>query len=556
MGLISSIRARLGGAERPALTGEVVSPRAPAASYFRGGQSVTLNGWRPALRQTQDDIGAAWDQAAARTADAMHNSGWLAGAIEQSIVNVVGTGLRLKPMPETELIGMTKRQAREWVKLVERRWELWSNNALECDVEGVRTFGQMQREAYGSYLATGEVLSESVWRKRPWNMNGTKFRLLSPTRLSRRTAPIDRLINGVYHDADGLRIAYAVRSSNSPFEIRDNRRTYGLWDRKVRARDPYGRPRVIHVFAGPPETCRGITPLAPVLQALKQFDQLSDATLMASIVQSLFAATVTGEQPTEELLEGLLTPQEQAAMNKQGISPVDAYLDMVGGFYDGTEFDANLNGRVVSLFPGQKMEFLAPENINSNFPEFSKILLREICRCLGLTYESGTGDYHGATYASLGRADAAIHEVTKARRDNIVAPASQPHYEAWLEEEIQTGRIPFPGGLDNFLTNRAAACRALWRGAAKPIAEEGKLAKAHEIWYRLGVISEQGMAADLGRDYEDVLAERAEAMELRKDYKVAEPVLGGVGGAPGSGSGSADPDDDEDDDEANRGGSE
>jgi hypothetical protein len=26
------------------------------------------------------------------------------------------------------------------------------------------------------------------------------------------------------------------------------------------------------------------------------------------------------------------------------------------------------------------------------------VLLREIMRCLGLTYESGTGDYSGATY--------------------------------------------------------------------------------------------------------------------------------------------------------------
>jgi capsid protein len=70
----------------------------------------------------------------------------------------------------------------------------------------------------------------------------------------------------------------------------------------VRARDAAGRPRVIHIFEGTPSTHRGISPLVPALQVARQFDQLADATLMAAIVQTLFAMTITSDEPTEQVL--------------------------------------------------------------------------------------------------------------------------------------------------------------------------------------------------------------------------------------------------------------
>jgi len=51
------------------------------------------------------------------------------------------------------------------------------------------------------------------------------------------------------------------------------------------------------------------------LQVARQFDQLSDATLTAAILQTVFAASITSDEPTEEVLSGLLTPQEQARLS-------------------------------------------------------------------------------------------------------------------------------------------------------------------------------------------------------------------------------------------------
>ncbi|MCA1789672.1 MAG: phage portal protein, partial [Thioalkalivibrio sp.] len=121
---------------------------------MRGGRGVTFAGWKPALRETQDDIGDAWDAAAARVADMIQNNGWLSGAIDQAVANTVGTGLRMKAIPENETFGMTSSEASAWAKTVERRFELWSRNAQECDIQGLRTFGQMQSAAFRSWLIT------------------------------------------------------------------------------------------------------------------------------------------------------------------------------------------------------------------------------------------------------------------------------------------------------------------------------------------------------------------------------------------------------------------
>ncbi len=212
--------------------GDVSSPGMSSA-YMRGGRGVVFNGWRPALRDAQDDITEAWDDAAARVVDTIHNSGWLAGAIDQAVANTVGNGLRLKAMPEAAMLGMSEDEARTWARTVERRFELWARHAQECDISGHRKFGQMQAAAFRTWLATGEILSELVWRKRDWNVSGTKVRLISPTRLCRQTDMMRRLIDGVYVDRDDMPIGYRAQRKD-PF--------LGNVEYDVPARDALGRP--------------------------------------------------------------------------------------------------------------------------------------------------------------------------------------------------------------------------------------------------------------------------------------------------------------------------
>lgn len=489
-------------------------PPAVRSDYMRGGRHSVLKGWKPALRSERDAVSVAWSDASARAADLIHNSGWISGAIDQAVANTVGTGLRLKAMPENDQFGMSNADAQVWARQVEQRWQLWSESAYECDIEGRRTFGQMQAAEFRQWLGTGESLADITWRRRSGAATGTKVRLIPSHLLKRDSNTSERLINGVRMNRDGLPISYV-------FGQKDSSNMLG-GTVEVRARDRYGRQKIVHVYQGVAGTVRGITPLVPVLALAKQFDQLADATLMASIIQNVFAATITGDAPTEEALAGLLTPTENARLLTDGLSPFDAWFDVQSGWYENMNLDVGANGRIAHLFPGQKMEFQSGNHPTTHYKDFALHLLREIARCLGMTYESATGDYEGATYSSVRMAVNEIFAITLARRKFIVKPFCQPIYESWLEEQIQEGHIGFPGGIMGFLSNRTAAARANWIGSPQPQADNLKTAKAHQIYRDMGVVSDEDIANDLGHDIDDVYQRRASEMKLRETYKLPE----------------------------------
>lgn len=527
----TDIKAPVAAADAPVKVGRASGF---STGYMRGGRSVALNRWNPSMREAQDDVAAAWEKAAARATDAIINSGWLSGAIEQCVANTVGTGLRLKAQPENDTFGMTNAEAQAWSRNVEQRFELWARRPEECDILGMRSFGQQQDAAFRGWIATGEILAETVWRKRDRGRYGTKLRLLPAYRLSRKDSSIERIKTGLYLDRDDRPIAAVIRTHDH---------LVGWVEKRVSFWDGYGRRVLGHFHDAPLGAYRGIGPLVPALQVIRQFDDLSDATLAGQVLKTLYAAVIESDLPTSEALEGMLSQQEQAELAREGEGPFGAYMDMIAGFYEAGGIDFGKNARIAHLLPGDKLKFEQAAAPGDDYKAFADDLKREIARALGMTFESFSGEYQGASYNSNSYGTTEIFAVTTARREKIVAPFCQFAYEAWLEEEIEAGSVPFPGGVERFITNRAAASRAIWLGSPKPLADILKAAKAFEALERMGVMSQGQIANALGVDIEDVYAARQQEQEMRKAYGLREPVyMNASGGGPKE---AGDEDDDE-----------
>lgn len=133
-----------------------------------------------------------------------------------------------------------------------------------------------------------------------------------------------------------------------------------------------------------------------------------------------------------------------------------------------------------------------------------------------------TGDYRGATYSSVRMATSENWPIVLGRRVTIAARFTQMVFEAWLEEEIESERLAFPGGFYAFLEKRAAVCRADWRGPPKPQADDLKLAVANKTLRGMGVLTDEMICADYGADVEDVYRQRAREMTLRKQLGLPE----------------------------------
>ncbi len=466
------------------------------ATFFRSGERI-LHGWQPPLRRAEDDVRSHGRLAMARAIESLQNSGWLAGAIDAATAGVVGPGLRLNAKPDYMQLKWSEDQASEWGRMVERAWEGWANNPLECDAAGKASIGQRTAQAFRGWFAYGEILATIESIRRPGTRHRTKLQLLDPVSLPRQWGRLEAR-DSIITDAYGAPQSYLfkVRDPNSLRET----------DRTVPARTNTGRPLVVHVFDGAAQQRRGIAPLAPVLHVVRKYDQLSDATLTTALLQTIFAATLETPSMPEEVWSALQSPGEQGSTSP---SKLEDYFGERLAWYKQSAIDLQEHGKVAHLFPGEKFEFKGPKAVAPNYEVFAKFLLRECARCIGVTFETMTGDYSGATYSSVRMATSELWQIVLYRRQNIASRLPQAAYEAWLEEAIFEGEVPFPGGFDAFLANRTAAVKADWRGPARPTADDQKATVAAATRIAAGLSTLEIECGENGYDWEEVIDQLA-----------------------------------------------
>lgn len=500
------LRVPAGRSVTPVLPQAMPSRPAPSAAFMRGERVPTFQGWHPALREASEDVRAAWRLGTARAVDSIQNSGWLAGAVDKSMAAVCGTGLRLNAKPDMTAFGWDEDQTSEWARLVERRFEAWANSPRACDAGARYTLGQLGAHAYRHWLATGEIVATLPWFAHPGSEFKTKVKLLPAWRLSDRSDFQEGIFQGVRLNAVGAPSGYLFRV-RTPF--------METGEVELISSDAYGRPIVMHVFDGEPEQYRGITSFIPVLKTTRQFDQLSDATLTAGIIQAIFAATFKSSATPEEALQALQTEGEQG-------KEFEKLLTDKASWYEKTDINLGVNGKIAHLFPGDELQFLRSEHPNTTYEAFGKFLLRECTTVCALTSEDFSGDYSGATYSSIRMSSALNWPRVQYRRKHVAGRFMQIGYEAWLEEDIEKGRTPLPGGVTAFLRFKDSICRADWRGPPKPQADDLKTAKAHETWKGMGVLTDESICSDNGDDLDDVYEQLAREMKRRKKLGLPE----------------------------------
>ncbi|WP_454626933.1 phage portal protein [Bradyrhizobium cenepequi] len=502
-------RYRIGSDGSNARMVDVPAGRSVSAGYMRtDNHQPFFFSWNPVLRDQKWDVRSAYVQAAARTIDMLHNSGWIAGAVEKAISSMIGTGLRLAAKPSVELF-KTKGAADEWARNVEARFETVANNPCEVDAAGVQNLGQLTKSGLHSYFSHGEILALIPRIDNPYARTRAKLKVLPAHKLVQDSNGVE-MFQGVKMTGWGFPLAYKI--SLRAFESMD-----AEYDTIVPARDAIGRQQVLHAFDGIAGQVRGITPLASALKVVKQFDNLADNTLQAALIQAIFAATIQSQAPTADILQALQDDQEQGVGGDMG-----GYLASKGTWYENTKIDLGRGGKIAHLFPGEELKFNAATTPHDNYEAFARMLLREIAAGLGMTYEGVTGDYTGATYSSVRMSISENWPIIQYRRKNVASHIPQAFYNAWLDEEIESGNIQFPGGIDGFRENHAAATKADWRGPPKPQADDLKTQAAYEGYARMGVMSMEQICAELGTDWEDVLEARQREMEKRKQLGLPE----------------------------------
>ncbi|MCZ4270727.1 phage portal protein [Maritalea porphyrae] len=476
-----------------------------------------LAGFLPNLREPADEVDQNLYKQVSRILSLQQSSGFFRNVVEISVSQVVGCGLRMSSRPNADRLGWSDKEAEKFSTEFETAFRTWAQNPYSCDASGQFTFGGLQQAYLASAASYGEGLSLIVNEKRPGVKNTTKVKLLPPSRIVDRSDGID-LVQGVRTNKWGLPISYLITEKFSDGTI---------GEREIRVRDRDGRQTLVHRFMPNIAVTRGMPTLGAGMKSYRQFDQYGDANLTQKMVRSIFGAIIHSQVNGMEAFRGLMTQQENVAADASGASNFDwqGYVQQHQKFYKNSKLDLTQHGRIGQLFPGDKMEFVESKAANDEFDPIARWLMLEFAASAGLSYESATGDYRGATYSSIRMAGAKEWQGVLRKRNELVAPFNSAVATAFLEEEIFTGRIKLPGGKDFkfFLDNREDIARTTWNGPAQPQADEFKAARAAQVRIDSGIASVQEVSDEYGTNYDETVVQQGRENEAAKREGVPPP---------------------------------
>lgn len=443
---------------------------------------------------------------------ALYQGGALAsGALKSIRTNVVGTGLRLKPTPDSNYLGLTPERAAELNRNIKREWEIWSESK-DCDAAGIHNFSGLQQLAFMSELMSGDAFALLYDKEVKHSRYKLRVKLVEADRCDTPARgmngmddeKIKRISSGVETDEDGLVTAYWFSKAH-PQAFSVGSREFERVE--VRGAES-GRRHVLHLMtAERPDQLRGVPLLASVIEQFKQLERFTDAELTASVIAAMYTVFITMNENSDPD-EFLPAAPATFGANPTG-EPIPRGSDEVGLG----------NGLVNFLEPGEQIQIAESKRPNVNFDPFVMANIRQIGSGIEVPYEIMLKNFTSSYSASRG-ALLEAGKVFKMRRSWLSSDFCQPVYEEFFAEAVLAGRIDAPGFFDDELIRRAYV-RAEWHGPSYGLLDPLKEVAAAQQRVANGYSTAERETAELtGGDYEVNIQRLAEEKAMRERYGV------------------------------------
>lgn len=321
---------------------------------FEGAAKGRRNdGWRSSGTDANAEIGPALARLRNRARDLRRNNPYAERAITGIADNVVGAGIVPRPLAKS---------ARANKRLVDL-WKAWGEETL-CDADGLENFYGLQHKIMEAVPEGGEVLVRRRWRKStdglpvPMQLQVLEADFLDEEKNGPNGG--NEIIQGIEFSPIGKRVAYWLfdqhPGSNSSWRTSPSRR--------IPAED------VIHVFLPKrPGQARGYSWFAPVMQRLRNFDEMEDAVMEQAKIAACFAAFVVKDESS--------TSARKPPPLVERVEP----------------------GIIQELAQGEDVTFGTPPTFNG-YDSYAWQGLHAISVGLGVPYELTTGDLKGVNFSS------------------------------------------------------------------------------------------------------------------------------------------------------------
>lgn len=432
----------------------------------------------------------------------------IATLLENLPTQAIGNGLTLSSRPDAKALGISPEAARELSDEIERQWQAWASDPVECDATGRHNVHQMAFAGFKSYLLSGELAFLLDWQSGGGALSRTKVRLLDSMQIDMSITRLDEkgsVFQGVQFDKANRVVGYWIRQS-VPGDIRQVRPAVF-----VKARTSWGRERAVLLFdllgAG---QVRGLTPLIASLSPARAKAMLREYTLDQALVQIMTPVTIESDLPNSIAMNGLTT--EGQFGSGSAFSPESMVKSRLE-YYAGAKIDLT-PGKLGQLHPGDKLRMHRSEGPNSTYDPFDTSMGRDIAKSAGSSVEDMSGDYSKTSFSASRLAQDTGFRITKRRRAAIAERFYGSVFRAWLEEACETGRLRLPIGTPQYWEATSAYSKCAWHGEGVAVADKLKNVQADILEVENGFATFESKLAERGLDLETVVRQRKAEREL------------------------------------------
>lgn len=311
-------------------------------------------------------------------------------------------------------------------------------------------------------------------------------------------------------DAELVDVTYNVPAKDGSNEIRlgieVNRYgrpiAYHVWSRFAsdfsgkRERQRIPADEIIHKFVRyRANQVRGVTWFAPVLLNLKNLDGYEFNELAASRASAAKMGFILNKQPDA------IASFEW----KDGTKPIQMDAEPL---------------LIQELLPGQEFAEFNPSHPTTAYKDFMKAVLRSIARGLGMAYTTLTGDLEAVNYSSIRAGLLSERDGFRTLQRWLGIHVHRVIYREWVQMALMTGALR----LDSRISSNYYAVE--WRPRGWKWVDPVNDLTAAALAIALGLDSRQRLAAEQGRDFEEIV------LEIKAELEFAEAQGVDVSGAP------------------------
>jgi len=418
--------------------------------------------------------------------DAMYDSTVGKSMVDRYADTVVDTGLKLKPVPVHEILGITPESGEEWAEKTAGRFHLWAKSKNSHRARTMN-FYQLQRLAEIFQQRDNDYFSRFYYSKDRKLTNPLQIDFIDPNQIRGHSYTNTY----VQYPGQDDRITKDDAGMETGYRIWQYKKDSGGYDFKVIPARGARSDRIMMIHGFNPEYAgqtRGFTRLAHVLQEFSQLTDFSLSVIQKAINQSSYVFAVENDQQdASNFLEGRVAgpvreygsnPDPPDTATNVSVEPIPNYNAM-------PEVTNTVPGSagVMNLRKGDKLKYLQDTSPSESYDAFVNSFVSYLAASNGMPVEVLLMKF-GQNYSASRGALILFWRVAQIWRDELAADFLNPVYESWLSEEIASGNIQAPGWADPQMRQAWLNCE--WAGSPMPNIDPLKTATSDQLYTEMG----------------------------------------------------------------------